>query len=80
MGNVNLNYLMWLFRNAANMHILYKLIETKQLPTYEDVKTYLAYTIKLNQLTGKYKWISILMIYVMKNLELLKHNTRSHGL
>ena len=46
--------------NAANMRILYKLIETKQLPTYKDVKSYLAYTIKINQLTGKYKWISIL--------------------
>ena len=47
--------------NAANMCILYKLIETKQLPTYEDVKSYLAYTIKINQLTRKYKWISILI-------------------
>ena len=61
------------------MHILYKLIETKQLPTYEDVKYYLAYTIKINQLTGKYKWISIL-IYDEYSLELLKHDTHFHGL
>ena len=30
--------------NAANIRIMHKLIETKQLPTYVDVKSYLAYT------------------------------------
>ena len=45
--------------NAANMQILYKLIETKQLPRYEYTKSYLAYTIKINQLIRTYKWISI---------------------
>ena len=47
--------------NAANIRIMHKLIETKQLPTYEDVKSYLAYTVKINQLVGKYKWHSILV-------------------
>ena len=47
--------------NAANIRIMHKLIETKQLPTYEDVKSYLAYTIKINQLVGKYKWHNILV-------------------
>ena len=46
--------------NIANVRILYRLIETGQLPTYSDVKGYLIYTVKINQLASKFSWLNVL--------------------
>ena len=46
--------------NIANIRILYRLIETGQLPTYSDVKGYLIYRVKINQLASKFSWLNVL--------------------
>ena len=45
--------------NVANK-ILFHLIETGRLPTYGDIKSYLVYSVKINQLASKYSWLSVL--------------------
>ena len=40
--------------NIANTRILFRLIETGQLPTYSDLKDYLVYSVKINQLASKF--------------------------
>ena len=46
--------------NIANIRILYRLIETGQLPTYSDVKGDVIYTVKINQLASKFSWLNVL--------------------
>ena len=46
--------------NIANTRILFRLIETGQLPTYSDLKDYLVYSVKINQLASKFSWRKVL--------------------
>ena len=46
--------------NVANNKILFHLIGTGRLPTYSDIKSYLVYSVKINQLASKYGWLSVL--------------------
>ena len=41
--------------NIANMRIMYRLLETGQLSSYADIKGYLCYAVKINELAGKFK-------------------------
>ena len=45
---------------VANTHIIHQLISSKQLVSYDDIKSYLAYTVKVMQLCTRYTWVSIL--------------------
>ena len=46
--------------NIANTRILFRLIKTGQLRTYSDMKDYLVYTVKINQLASKFNWLKVL--------------------
>ena len=46
--------------NVANTHILYRLIETGQLSSYSNIKAYLCYTVKINELAAKFRWQNVL--------------------
>ena len=46
--------------NVANTRILYRLIETGQLSSHSDIKAYLCYTVKINELTAKFRWQNVL--------------------
>ena len=46
--------------NIANTRILFRLIETGQLPTFSDLKDYLVYSVKINQLASKFSWQKVL--------------------
>ena len=45
---------------VANTRIMHRLISSKQLVSYDDIKSYLAYTVKVMQLCTRYTWVSIL--------------------
>ena len=45
---------------VANTQIMHRLISSKQLVSYDDIKSYLAYTVKVMQLCTRYTWVSIL--------------------
>ena len=44
----------------ANTRIFHTLLFANKLPTPRDVKEYLAYTVKVMELAGKYEWVSVL--------------------
>ena len=46
--------------NIANTRIMYRLIETGQLASYSDIKSYLCYTVKISQLAAKFNWHNVL--------------------
>ena len=45
---------------VANTRIMHRLISSKQFVSYDDLKSYLAYTVKVMQLCTRYTWVSIL--------------------
>ena len=44
----------------ASMRILYHLMESKQIDSYNEIKHYLAYFIKCMELVTRYEWQSVL--------------------
>ena len=47
-------------RVVANTRIFHSLLFSHKLPTARDVRDYLAYTVKVMELAGKYEWQSVL--------------------
>ena len=45
---------------VANTRIFHNLLFANKLPTSHDVRDYLAYTVKIMELAGKYEWVSVL--------------------
>lgn len=45
---------------VANTRIFHSLLFSCKLPTSRDVRDYLAYTVKIMELAGKYEWTSVL--------------------
>ena len=45
---------------VANTRITDRLISSKQLVSYDNIKSYLAYTVNVMQLCTRYTWVSIL--------------------
>ena len=45
---------------VANMRIFHHLLFANKLPTSWDLRDYLAYTVKIMELAGKYEWVSVL--------------------
>ena len=45
---------------VANTRIFHSLLFSSKLPTSRDVRDYLAYTIKIMELAGRYEWTSVL--------------------
>ena len=46
--------------NVASTRTLYRLIQTGQLSSYLDIKAYLCYTVKINELAAKFRWQNVL--------------------
>ncbi len=44
----------------ANTRIFHALLFSCKLPTIQDIRDYLAYTVKVMELAGKYEWLSVL--------------------
>ena len=44
----------------ANTCIFHALLFSSKLPTTQDIRDYLAYTVKVMELAGKYEWVSVL--------------------
>ena len=44
----------------ANTRIFHSLLFAGKLPTARDIRDYLAYTVKVMELAGKYEWVSVL--------------------
>ena len=45
---------------VANTRIFHHLLFANKLPTSRDLRDYLAYTVKIMELAGKYEWVSVL--------------------
>ena len=45
---------------VSNTRIFYNLLTSKNLATQTDVQNYLAYTIKIMELSNRYQWVSVL--------------------
>ena len=45
---------------VANTRIFHNLLFANKLPTSRDLRDYLAYTVKIMELAGKYEWVSVL--------------------
>ena len=45
---------------VANTRIFHNLLFANKLPTSRDLRDYLAYTVKVMELAGKYEWVSVL--------------------
>ena len=45
---------------VANTRIFHSLLFSSKLPTSRDVRDYLAYTVKIMELAGRYEWTSVL--------------------
>ena len=46
--------------NIANLRIFYELLSSNKLPTSDDLRDYLSYSIKVLELPRKYTWESVL--------------------
>ena len=44
----------------ANTRIFYALLSSRKLPSMSDLQHYLAYTVKVMELSSKYSWVSVL--------------------
>ena len=45
---------------VANTHIFYSLLSGGKFPSLADIQHYLAYTVKVMELSSKYSWVSVL--------------------
>ena len=53
----NVSWQQWVI---ANTRIFHALLFSSKLPTLQDIRDYLAYTVKVMELAGKYEWVSVL--------------------
>ncbi len=53
----NVSWQQWVI---ANTRIFHALLFSSKVPTLQDIRDYLAYTVKVMELAGKYEWVSVL--------------------
>ena len=49
----------WQQRVIANTRIFHALLFSSKLPTLQDTRDFLAYTVKVMELAGKYEWVVV---------------------